>query len=117
MVADTQCRWTVTPSFVLCCRLLRSTLFEGHVELGIRSGPITPLYYVYNIFLVTLQILHIVWFGYIVKMCIRLCKEGQVRSILALRGAGVPVFLYIVGSPPPPRLCYMMCMPGYKPPR
>ena len=96
MVVDTQCRWTVTPSFVLCCRLLRSTLFEGHVELGIRSGPITPLYYVYNIFLVTLQILHIVWFGYIVKMCIRLCKEGQVRSILALRGAGVPVFFFYI---------------------
>ena len=69
-------------SLVFCLvisRALRATLFEGHLALGITSGPIPGYYYAINAFLLTLQILHLIWFSYILRMLMGYLKTGQVN--------------------------------------
>ena len=57
-------------------RIIRSTLFEGHVIIGMAN-----VYYAYNAFLITLQVLHIIWFYMILQMAYRYVIKGNVRLL------------------------------------
>jgi len=60
---------------VVCwyCRILRSTLFEGHVIIGFRN-----IYYYYNGLLCALQVLHCIWFYMILRMVYFYVFKGEV---------------------------------------
>lgn len=65
---------------MLCFRrIIYSTLFEGHVIIG----AFTNIYYYYNGFLGTLQVLHIIWFYMILRMVFRFVIKGEVNCIVS----------------------------------
>ena len=77
-------------SHVFVYRILKSTLNEGHHVIGNAVG----IYYFNNTCLITLYILHIIWFHFILKMCYRFVVDGQVMwtvlhawSCASMRGA------------------------------
>ena len=84
------CRWKF-------CRLLRSTLFEAVLVLGIPDQALSPYYHVLNGFLLVLQLLHIVWFGMILRMCYSFLAHGQVQW---LRQCPSPVLSMYRGCSP-----------------
>ena len=60
-------------------RLLGTTLFEAVVVLGIPDHSLSPIYYVFNGFLLVLQVLHVIWFGMILRMVYSFLVLGQVQ--------------------------------------
>ena len=63
-----------TGYFVILFRVIRSTLLEGHAIIG----DCPPMYYLYNMLLITLQVLHIIWFYMICKMVYLYIVTGKV---------------------------------------
>jgi len=57
-------------------RIIRSTLFEGHVIIGMAN-----VYYVYNGLLCTLLVLHCIWFYLILRMVYYFVFKGQVMHL------------------------------------
>ena len=60
---------------------------EGHHMLGI-----CPIYYVYNILLITLQVLHIIWFISILRMVHQYIVKGKVGCHSLIEGSRLVYF-------------------------
>ena len=54
-------------------RIVRATSYEGHFIVGM-----FPMYYVYNVLLITLQILHFIWFAIILRLLREFLTTGKV---------------------------------------
>lgn len=54
--------WFVTRLIIFPFRILHNTLFEGHLKVGM-----FPMYYLYNVLLCVLQVLHVIWFYMILR--------------------------------------------------
>ena len=61
-------------SRVISFRILRTSLNEGHHIIG----AVYPVYYLFNSLMVTLQVLHVIWFYYICRMVYSFVSKGQV---------------------------------------
>ena len=55
------------------CRLIRSASYEAAVIKGL-----FPMFYVFNVLLVVLQILHIIWFTIILRLVHEFLTTGKV---------------------------------------
>lgn len=67
--------WVLTRMIFYPFWILRSTLFEGHVIIGMAN-----VYYAYNGLLCTLQVLHCIWFYMIVRMVYFYVIKGEVEK-------------------------------------
>ncbi|PVD30425.1 hypothetical protein C0Q70_09691 [Pomacea canaliculata] len=68
--------WIATRMTIFPFRIIYSTLFEAVPEIGICF-----VYYVYNTLLITLQVLHIIWFYFIVLIAKEaIITGGQVKK-------------------------------------
>ena len=69
---------TVTELVVIFCRIISSTLFESKVYTGAFY-----MYYVFNSLLIILQVLHIIWFYFILLIAKDAVLDGQVRYVVS----------------------------------
>ncbi|ELT87375.1 hypothetical protein CAPTEDRAFT_170489 [Capitella teleta] len=65
--------WFVTRLCIYPFRILKNTLFEGHLIVGM-----FPMYYVFNSLLCILQVLHILWFYLICRTACLYITKGQI---------------------------------------
>lgn len=62
--------------FIYLSRIIYSTLFTALEYVGF-----CYIYYLYNTFLILLQILHVVWFIFIAKVAYQALFKGQVSHL------------------------------------
>ncbi|KAK7494277.1 hypothetical protein BaRGS_00014559, partial [Batillaria attramentaria] len=67
--------WVVTRMTLYPLRIVNSTLFEATPVIGMCN-----VYYVYNTLLITLQILHIIWFYFILLIAKEAVIGGQLKK-------------------------------------
>ncbi|XP_013382240.1 ceramide synthase 6 isoform X1 [Lingula anatina] len=71
--------WLITRLIIFPTRVIRSTLLEGHTT--VKVDPFTyPFYWVYNILLTSLLVLHIFWFYLICKVAFTAFLKGKVEK-------------------------------------
>lgn len=67
--------WFITRIVIYPFRVIYSAMFEGHVVVGM-----FPMYFVFNVLLWILQVLHIIWFYMILRMFYRYLVLGKIEK-------------------------------------